>query len=411
MKKKKSKLLWKNAPKVALLLESSHESSRGMIRGVLKYARHNGDWQIELVHGGPNDLYLPDLSVWKGDGALGRIRNEMTAQIVLSSKLPFVLVDPETHYLAPESPFYAYSSVSCDSVAVARLAAEHLTRLGFESYAYVGDVVSSVWSITRERAFCDEIENRGLSCAVYPIPPVGKRTHEAEESRLVRWLKNLQTPVGIFASNDQRGVQLLHVCRLAGLRVPYDAAVLGVNNDELVCRTTRPELSSVGLDSEFAGYEAARILDERMRGIATEREIVTFGPTEVFVRGSTRGDTLKNVKVVDALDFIRVNAGCNISVSDVARHVGLSRQWIGRLFLKERGRTIYDEIQIARNKVALRMIEETDMPISKIGKRCGFVDGKRLNVLFRRHFGMSPSKYREQCRRATEHERIAAEDD
>lgn len=404
MKKTKRILPRTKAPKVALLLDMSHESSRDVIRGVFKYARHNGDWRIDLVFGTPNEFSAPDLSKWRGTGAIGRIRDEQTENFFLRSELPLVLIDPSERFCREDSPFFGCSSVDCDSAAVGKAAAEHMIGLGFENYAFVGDRAGSDWSAARGRAFCDEITRRGLNCEVYLNEPTEKRrADEAEEKRLTKFLKGLRTPFGLFAANDWRGVQTLRICRRIGLRVPFDVAVLGVDNDELLCRTARPELSSVGLDSEWAGYEAARILDEQTRGVSSEKETAKYGPTGIVVRGSTRrGGELKNPKVIEALDFIRINAGLGIGVGDVAKRVGLSRQWIEKLFRNERGRAIYEEIQRVRMKTVVQMVVETDLPIGEIGVRCGFVDGNRLGVLFQKRFGASPTEFRAKMRRKFE---------
>ncbi len=394
------------APKVALLLELSHEASRGVVRGVFKYARHNGDWQIDLVFGKPDEYSTPNLSDWKGAGAIGQIRDEKFEQILLRSKLPLVLIDPKESFLREDSPFYAYSSVDCDSTAVGQTAAEYLIGLGLENYAYVGDRFDSDWSAKRGRAFYEETTRRGLNCKIYAPAPTRKRNDDAEEKRLAQWLKKLRTPVGIFAANDWRGVQILQICRQIGLRVPYDAAVLGVDADEFLCRTTVPELSSVALDTERAGYEAARILDEQTRGIAVGRETVQYGPLGVVVRGSTRLSAAPlSPKVAEALDFIRINAGLRIGVADVARSVRLSRQRLAQLFREERGRTLREEIQRVRLKTITRMLVETNLPIHEIGVRCGFVDGNRLSGLFQRYFGASPSEFRAQTRREPNRDR------
>ena len=322
MTKPKNHLPRTKAPKVALLLDLSHQSSRSVIRGVFKYARHNGDWQIDLLLGKPDEFHSPDLSSWRGTGAIGQIRNPQIGEFLLGLKAPIVLIDPDPGYLEEGNPFYPYPSVDCDSVAVGKKAADYLIELGFENFAFIGDVNHSDWSKIREKAFYREtVELRGLNCSIFPNTARDRTKNETEEGRIVRWLRKLRTPVGIFAANDWRGVQTLQACRLAGLRVPYDAAVLGVDADELLCRTAPPELSSVALDFEWAGYEAARILDMQIRGGYIKNERSIYGPKGVVVRGSTQLDALKNDKVIEALDFIRLNAGLGVNVEEVARRV------------------------------------------------------------------------------------------
>ncbi len=385
--------------RVALLLETSRNGSRGSIRGVFKYARRRADWRVEFEVGGANELRLPDLSHWNGDGAIGHFFDEETEKAVLESGIPFVFTDPPDRYVREGSPFFGYSSVRTDSADVARKAAKYLLGLGLERFAFVGAPAVCDWSTTRERVFYEEITSRGLRCDVFPSP-TKNRGSEAEEREAERWLKSLRPPVGIFAANDERGVWILDVCRHIGLRVPDDAAILGVDADALLCRSRRPELSSVAFDYERFGFEAARILDAQMRGAASGKEVVLIPASKIVVRGSTKIASPKNEKVAEALEFIRLNAGLNIGVGDVARRVGLSKQWIGKLFREERGRTIYEEILRARLDAAAKSIAETDRSFKEIGALCGFVDGDRLGKLFRSRFGVSPSEYRASRRGA-----------
>lgn len=381
-------------PQVAILLESSHGVSRAMLQGILKYVRVYGPWSLNTWVGGTSDIQMPDLRLWRGTGIVGRVTRAALARAIADSRLPAVLVNPSDAYLKPSHPLAACSRTRSDSPAIGRLAADFFLGKPFSHFAFVGEVAGISWSLARQEAFASRLAEAGKGCHVYPLPPKRLAGRDSERPLLCAWLSGLPKPVAIFAANDHRARQVLDACLVAGVAVPYEAAVLGVNNDELVCETCIPPLSSIAVDAERAGYEAARMLDERMRRTARHQEIFTYGPAGVVSRASTDVLHVEDRLVIRALEFIRINGGLTIRVSDVAEHLGVSCRWAEMRFQQTLGSSVHDAIRRARMATVCAMLKETDLPLSAISKKSGFAHPNHLCALFKRQFGTTMSDYR-----------------
>lgn len=390
-------------PQVAVLLESSQGISRMMLLGILNYVRVYGPWSLNIAAGGTSDLKVPDLRLWKGTGIIGRVTTDTVARDILASKLPAVLFNPGDTYLAPSHPISRYSRTHCDSPAIGTLAAEYYLGKAFEHFAFVGDVAGSNWSRWRQEAFAARLVTAGKPCHTYPLPPKKSSGWETERVRLCAWLKKLPKPVALFAANDNRARQVLDACLIGGISVPYEAAVLGVNNDILICETCIPALSSIAVDGEKAGYEAARLLDDLMRRSVRSRQIVTYGPTGVVSRASTDTLHVTDKLVIRALEFIRINGGLTIRVSDVANHLGVTCRWAELRFQQSLGRSIHNTIQHARMTTVCAMLKETSLAFSEISRRCGFAQPNHLCTIFKQQFGMTMSAYRHDGNKGRTH--------
>lgn len=387
-------------PQVAVLLETSHEISRGMLRGILDYVRLYGPWALHLVSGGASDQKMPDLDAWRGSGIIARIPNPKTAADIVAARLPTVIIDPLDPYLAPAHPLSRCCLVQCDSATVAAKAADYYLAGGFTNFAFVGEPSNMNWSRWRQESFIQRLAEAGHACAVYPQPnPEERAEWEVERQRMSRWLRKLPKPVAVFAANDARGRQVLNACLAADLPVPYEVAVLAVNNDVMICETSLPPLSSVAVNMEKAGYAAAELLDQLMRKTLKRQRCVTYAPYDVVSRASTQRLQVNDRLVIKALEFIRINAGLNIRVTDVADHVGVTQRWVEKRFCLMLGRSVMEEIQRARMETVCSLVGKTQLPFAEIARRCGFTSANHLGVLFREAFGSTMSDYRQQASR------------
>lgn len=387
----------KTIPQVAILLESSHEISRGMMRGILEYVRIYGPWTLHMIAGGANDQRMPDLKEWKGSGIIARIPNPESAEDIVHARLPTILVDPFDRYLDQKHPLSKCPRVQCNSEAVAIMAADHLISQGFVNFAYVGDPNGYNWSFWREKAFIKRLEEKNHSCWIYPLPELDDVTKWSSEKRhICKWLMKLPKPLAIFAANDSRGRQVLNACLSADIAVPYEVAVLGVNNDVLICETSLPPLSSVAVDMKQAGYKAAEMLDRLMRNGKLDEPYMRYEPDNIVHRASSQRLQVKDRLVIKALEFIRINSGLNIRVADVAEHVDVSDRWIEKLFAKELDRSVINEIHRVRAQTIHNLVTKTKLPFGKIAERCGFTNSNHLSVLFRKEFGETMSSARKR---------------
>ncbi len=183
---------------------------------------------------------------------------------------------------------------------------------------------------------------------------------------------------------------------MAGLHVPEQVAIVGVDNDELVCELSDPPLSSVALNVERGGYEAAEMLDKLMAGKESIKKDIIVEPMHVVTRQSTDILAVEDPEVADAMRFIRRHSKRIIQVSDVVDSVGLSRRVLQQRFRRIFGRSIYDEIKRCRLEQIVLVLAETDLSISQIASAFGYAGIEKLSRYFQREKGMTPLAYRKQ---------------
>jgi len=370
---------------VAILIETSNAYARGLLQGVVHYIREHRPWSFHLMEQGRGDDPPPWLAGWDGDGIIARIETPRIARAVVRTGLP--AVDLSAARLVPALPW-----VETDDEQIARLAAEHLMERGFKCFAFCGDARFN-WSVWREKHFAARLRAGGHACEVFrPAADVGDVAAEARE--LTRWLRELPKPVGIMASYDIRGQQVLAACRGAGLAVPDEVAVIGVDNDALLCELASPPLSSVIPNTHRTGYEAAALLDQLMAGKRVAATAHLIAPLGIAERQSTDVIAVDDREVARAVRFIREHACQGINVSDVLRAVPLSRRVLEQRFQRLLGHTPREEILHGRMNRVKQLLTETDLPLYLIAERTGFEHVEYLSVVFKRETGSTPSAYR-----------------
>ncbi|MFM8413914.1 MAG: substrate-binding domain-containing protein, partial [Planctomycetota bacterium] len=197
-----------------------------------------------------------------------------------------------------------------------------------------------------------------------------------------------------FACTDQLAFWLLDACRRAGVAVPEEVAVVGAENDEMLCTMSRPQLSSVAFDGERVGHAAAALLERLMAGEPPPAEPVLLPPTGLVVRQSSDIVAIDDPQVAAAMRYIREHACHGINVADVIRHAGLSRTLLERRMRQTIGRTPGEEITRLRFARVRQLLAETDLPLAAIAVRCGFEHPQYMAEAFKKHFGMTPGSYR-----------------
>lgn len=257
------------------------------------------------------------------------------------------------------------------------------------------------WSQERSESFAGRIRQAGLEPHIlYTNSRLGSwRSFEAEEPSLTEWLKALPKPVGLMAGNDVCGRYIIETCRIAGLQVPDEVAVIGVDNDELICDLTDPPMSSIALGTENAGYEAAALLDRLIGGERMTGQNILVRATHIVTRPSTDILAVEDRVVAEAIRFIRQRAKKAIQVNDVVDYLAMSRRNLELRFHRVLGRSIYSEIKRVRTQQIIRMLCETDLSISEIALKLGHPSDKHIARYFKHQTGMSLKEYRKQFRK------------
>ena len=373
-------------PHVALIVETAKQYDRGLLRGIGRYIRGHGPWSVYIEERGPQDGIPPWLRRWRGDGIIARIRDAAMADALIATGAP--VVELRRQVVGPNLP-----AVHCDDDAIARLAARHFQERGFRHLAFCGRPEAR-WSDLRREAFRHRAKDSGHTCHIYEPPRRSReRTWEQEQTDVSRWLAALPHPVGILACNDIRGLQVLDACRRIDLPVPERVAVLGVDNDVVLCELADPPLSSVDQDLERIGFEAAALLDRLMAGGPCDPPPL-IEPLGVVPRLSTDIVAIDDPVVAETLRLIRQHACEGQGVDFFCDRTGLSRRALERRFKARTGRTLQEEAHDIRLDRIKQLLSETDLKLDAIARKAGFRYIGHMCSLFKRRTGMTPSEYR-----------------
>jgi LacI family transcriptional regulator len=380
-------------PHIALLIETSREYARGLLRGVARYHHEHGPWSIYFVPHGLDEPPPAWLKHWKGDGILCRINSRRMADAVVATGIP--AVDVRGALVNSPVPF-----VGLDNRPISRLGYEHLLECGLKNFAFCGRPRGeNPPQDLRCDYFVELVEHGGQDCEIFPRSGtrVRKWSWEQEQEEIARWLRSLRKPVGVMAANDDRGHQVLDACRRAGLNVPNDVAVVGVDNDSNLCSLCTPPLTSIDTNAGAVGYESAALLIRMMNGAKPPKAPVLIGlPKGLVRRQSTDVLAIDDVEVAKALRYIREHACNGIHVSDVRAQTNHSPSTLERRMKALFGRSLKSEITRVRLESAKLLLQETNLKVSQIAARSGFNESKYFCEVFRMVEGMTPTMYRKR---------------
>ena len=371
--------------RIILLLETSRAFGRQLIIGIARYSRLNGPWSFYKE---PIDLKssVPHLTTWKPDGII--MRDSLITKELLKLRIPTILAIHNSSY--PKN----LPVIKTDSSSIAKLASEHLIEKGLKNFAFCG-FNNYDWSKERRYYFNRFISEAGYKTHNYILPKrIKKNDWENEQQHVSNWIKTLPKPVGIFACNDDRGQHILEVCKLIDLKVPEDVAVVGVDNDPMICEIGDPPLTSIALNVESAGYEAAKLLDGLIEKKKISKRQILVSPSHIVQRQSSNILAVDNAEVALAIRYIRNNAKNKILVKDVVKTTGISRRALERRFRKTIHRSIYDEIRLVRIEWISKLLIESDLSISQITSLFNFTDVEHISRYFKKEKGIGLREFR-----------------
>ena len=371
-------------PHVALIVETSTHYGRELLAGITAYIREHRRWSVFLEQLELDSPPPPWLDTWDGDGAIVRTTHPTLLAHLAARKVP-------TIDLSDRGPPVGLPRVNSDDRLIGRVAADHLIERGYRHFAFYG-FTDELWSDRRREGYIARLAEEGFACETR-ITPWHGRAWEAEQDQTAGWLAGLPGPVGVLATNDLRGQQLLDSCRRAGLAVPEQVGVVGVDNDHLLCGLCDPPLSSVRPDTVRVGYLAAEWLAGMMAG-RTVPEVEVVPPLDVAARLSTDALAVGDRGTAAAARYVREHACDGLTVPDVVRHTGLSRSELERRFRRYLGRSPHEEINRVRLERICQLLTETNLKVHQIAERAGFVHPEYLCVFFKRITGKTPEAFR-----------------
>ena len=379
--------------RVAVVIEASNAYARGLLTGIHRHVREHEPWTVFLPEHGRGSPPLEALAKWVGDGVIARIETKSTAKALekLRRKLGIPIIDVSAARLVGDLPY-----VETDDAMIATVAADHFFERDFRHFAFLGDDRFR-WSDNRCRAFVQAVTAKGHDVDVFSHRR--RKTPPADDDEAVEaWLARLPKPVALLACYDIRGRQAIDACRRAGIAVPDEVAVLGVDDDEVLCGLASPPLSSVMPDAIGAGRLAAELLDQLMRGGQLKRSEWLLPPLGIITRQSTDVLAIDDPLVVAAIRQIRDHACNGIKVTDVARDLKTTRRVLENRFTKRVGHTPHEEIARVQFRRVEHLLLETELSLAAIAARAGFKHTEYMTVAFTKRHGMPPSRWRQERR-------------
>lgn len=372
---------------VAVILDPANMYQRRIIRGIAEYVHQHVRWRL-FIEPGAADM-VPDPRTWRGEGVIAYFSDRRIERLVTELKLPAVSIERGLDEIADRIPV-----VATDNAAIGRLGAEHFLAKGFRHLAYCGAADGAAyWSEPRGTAFAAAAEEAGATCSRFTQRQRMARDWPAALASLAEWIATLPPRIGVLAVNDARARHVMEACELAGRRVPEDVAVLGADNDEMLCELTTPPLSSIEHDTREIGRRAAALLDDLMSG-HRHRGSVLVPPVGVVERRSTETLAIEDAEVAAAVAFLRANVAQPLRVEDVARASGLSLTTLKARFKAVVGRPVHAELQRLRLEEARRLLATTALPVKQVAALAGFTDVSHFTTAFRTHTGLPPARYR-----------------
>jgi LacI family transcriptional regulator len=356
-----------------------------MHRGVARFAgRHNWHINAEMAYFGQ----LPH--GWKGDGIITLLDvQQEVIDFVRAARVPVV----DLSVLRQDVPL---PRVAGDHRLIGCLAAEHFLERGFRHFAWfstMDDVVSRL----RQAGFCQTLTQAGFACEswIFPRRSRARRNEWAGKCAfLERRLEGMPKPAAVFAFHDADAGNVLDACAAAALAVPEEVAILGADNNELICETARVPLSSVNHDLEGVGYEGAALLHRLMLGGRPPKLPRLIRPKGVTVRRSTNVLAINYEPARLALQSLQQNYQKRTAIEDAVTASGLSRRNLERAFRRHVGRSLTEQLSTLRLSRAKDFLLQTELSAADIAAQVGFTTPQYFSNTFHKTFGVTPRRFR-----------------
>lgn len=380
--------------KIILLIDFSEEYTKNLLRGITRFSREHGPWVFCRMP----TFYRETIGIegiikwakdWGAHGIFGQLYNIPEVGKIIEAGITLIAVDFKER-------FTGIPNITGGYFEAGRMGAEYFLKKGFKNFAFYG-FKNIVWSRERALGFEDRINKSGFTVEFFEHK--NARSRELwyyKPSSLSNWLKSLPKPVALMACDDNQGQHITEACRFSGIRIPEEVSVLGVDNDETTCALSDPPLSSIVLNTEKAGFEAARLMDLMIRKKSQQEKDIIVEPMQVVTRQSTDIYATHDKYIAAALKFIHQNIQASIRVNDVLKQLPLSRRSLEKRFLQMTGLPVYKYIYNLRIEKFAEKLLETDKNITEIAFETGFSDVKNISRRFRALKGCTPNEYRKK---------------
>lgn len=364
------------------------------LRGILTYSQSTEQWVVcKMPPSYKRKLGLEGVvswaKEWRADVVIAQF--DPDDDVTLFRKNGIVALAQD--YI---SKFDTIPNITGDYALTGIMAAEYFLAKGFTNFGFFG-YNGVCWSDERRDAFRSRIEKTfgEDSFHLYDRQNIDSMWYY-DQSVLADWLHSLPKPIAIMACDDNQGNILLQACEFCGLNVPYDVAVIGVDNDEILCNMSNPAMSTINVDIERGGYDTAAMVDRMVKDPSFQGEDVVLKTLSVVERLSSSLFATHDKEVLMALRFIHANIESKIQVTDVLENVPLSRRLLEQRFRKMTGTSIYNYISMQRIERFAQLLQSSNESISDIAAKLDEFDTKSISRRFKEIKGCTPSEFRKQ---------------
>lgn len=378
--------------KILLIIDSSIEFSRSLLKGLVKYSKENGSWVLFRLPSYYKELYGKEGIVewakdWKADAILAQWDQD-GANLLTDLNIPVVLQNYKKR-----SEYF--SNLTGDYHGTGVMAAKFFVQRRYQNFAFYGND-NTVWSRERAEGFRQEIEKTKGEYFYFETENLREEPWSKSHMELDKWLLCLPKPIALFACDDNFALQVSEICTLNNIQIPNDIALLGVDNDELICNLSDPPISSIVLDVEKGGYEAGRLIHQLIKKEKTEPFNIVIKATRIELRQSTEKYDVKNEYVLKVVNYIHTNFTTEISIDSLTDLVPLSRRNLEIKFKNEMETSIYQFILKNRIEYFSQLLLTTDRSLFDLALESGFNDCKNISRIFKKFKGSTPMEFRQR---------------
>ncbi len=382
--------------RIALLFNANKIFDREVLAGIAAHlSSTRASWDLFLEE--DFRLRLPGIETWQGDGIIADFDDPTVAAALSRSRIPVVAVggsyEDESAY--PLGVPY----VATDNFKLIKLAYDHLIEAGLRRFALFSlpEAMENRWAQERENAFRSLMRRDKMEAEIYRGQGTSAPSWDEAVEQQIKWLHSLPKPVGIIAVSDARARQLLQACMIAGIEVPEQVGLIGIDNDPLARMLTRIPLSSVIQGAQEMGRAAAHLLDQMLNGARLSGTRILVPPAGINVLASSRHEPAKHPHVMRARHFIRQYACQGIKTGQVADYVGISRSSLESHFRQELACSVHDEILRFKLDAATTILAAGECNIADVARNCGFTSVQYMHAVFKRELGCTPRAYQDRA--------------
>lgn len=380
--------------RILLLIDYSSEFCRGFLKGIIHYSKDYGPWIFYRLPSFYKTLYgnegiIEWAKKWKADAIIAQWDTE-DVNLLKELNIPVLL----QNYKERSSYF---SNLTGDYSATGVMAANFFIQKGFQNFAFYGNK-GVIWSNERAEGYRQEIERVGGNYYYTESEGIIDDQWSEGHIQLTEWLLSLPKPVALFACDDSFALQISEICKINNIDIPNEIALLGVDNEELICNLSDPSISSIVLNLEKGGYEAGRLLHQLIKDGKKEPFNIVINPIRIEARLSTERYVISNKYIMSVVQYIEKNFATDISIKELTKLVPLSRRVLEVKFKEELGTSIYQFILNYRIEYFAKSLITTDKTLFDIALQAGFNDYKNISRTFRKFKHCTPNEYRQKFR-------------